>query len=45
MGRRVFKKNYKGHMDKTKVLEAREVIWDGWGGRWGMVGLNVDNCI
>ena len=41
---RVFRKNYKGHMDKTKEgLEAGEGGWDGWGsGEWW--GVNADNC-
>ena len=36
MGRRVFRNNYKGHMDKTKGrgVEARE----GGGFGWGWVG-------
>ena len=33
-GGRVFRKNYKGHMDKTKgrAVEAGEGGGDGWGG-------------
>ena len=43
-GRRVFRNNYKGHMDKTKVgVEAREGGGDGWG-EGGVVGENADNC-
>ena len=35
MGERVFRNNYKGHMDKTKCggVEAREGGAFGWGGR------------
>ena len=43
MGERVFRNNYKGHMDKTKGVEAREGGGDGWGGG-GVVGVNADNC-
>ena len=39
-GERVFRNNYKGHMDKTKrVVESEEGGGDGWGG-----GKNADNC-
>ena len=39
MGERVFRNNYKGHMDKTKEggLEAMEGGGFGWGGG-GVVG-------
>ena len=38
MGGRVFRSNYKGHMDKTKRgVEAREGGGLGWGGG-GVVG-------
>ena len=35
-GGRVFRKNYKGHMDKTKGgwKQGREVGWLGWGEWW-----------
>ena len=37
-GGRVFRNNYKGHMDKTKVgVETGEGGGDGWGGG-GVVG-------
>ena len=40
---RVFKNNYKGHMDKTKrVVDSEEGGGDGWG--WGGWGKNADNC-
>ena len=41
-GERVFRKNCKGHMDKTKGgwTQGREVGWLGLGG-WGE---NADNC-
>ena len=41
---RVFKNNYKGHMDKTKGgMEAREGDGFGWG-RGELWGVNADNC-
>ena len=42
-GRRVFRNNYKGHMDKTKWgwNQGREVGMVG-GGQWW--GIDVDNC-
>ena len=42
-GGRVFRNNYKGHMDKTKVgwKEGREV---GMAGVGEVVGVNADNC-
>ena len=43
-GGRVFRNNYKGHMDKTKVgVESRVGSGDGCSGgeRWGK---NEDNC-
>ena len=30
MGERVFRNNYKGHMDKIKGVEAREVGGQSW---------------
>ena len=42
-GGRVFKKNYKGHMDKTKVGgQGREVGMAAVAGE--VVGVNADNC-
>ena len=43
-GERVFRNNYKGHMDKTKVgwKQGREVGMAGVGGEWW--GKNADNC-
>ena len=46
MGRRVFRNNYKGHMDKTKGagLEAREGSGFGWGQgeeRWEVMQIAV----
>ena len=44
MGRRVFRNNYKGHMDKPRGrVEAREGGGFGWGwGEWW--GENANNC-
>ena len=39
-GGRVFRNNYKGHMDKTKGVEAGE----GGGGGWGERGVMGDKC-
>ena len=40
---RVFRNNYKGHMDKTKgEVEGREVGWAGVVGEWWEV--NAENC-
>ena len=35
-GERVFRSNYKGHMDKTMAggVESGEGGGDGWGGEW-----------
>ena len=42
-GRRVFRNNYKGHMDKTREEwnEGRELGWLGQGQR---CGVKADNC-
>ena len=42
-GGRVFRNNYKGHMDKSKggCIQGREV---GMAGDGGVVGVNADNC-
>ena len=44
-GERVFRNNYKGHMDKKprRGVEAGEGGGDGWG-QGGVVGVNADNC-
>ena len=39
MGGRVFRNNYKGHMDKTKGGGSKRERW-GWQGWW----VNADNC-
>ena len=43
-GGRVFRNNYKGHMDKTKGLwkQGRKVGMAGVEGEWW--GINADNC-
>ena len=44
MGGRIFRNNYKGHMDKTKGggrSKGGRWVWLGWGGG---VGENADNC-
>ena len=43
-GGRVFRSNYKGHLDKTKVgwTQGREMGMPGVGGEWWDV--NADNC-
>ena len=42
-GGRVFRNNYKGHMDKPKgdKIKAGKWEWLGWGEWWGE---NGDNC-
>ena len=42
MGRRVFRNDYKGHMDKTKGEGGSEGGGLGWGGGEGW-GDNTDN--
>ena len=44
VGRRVFRNDYKGHMDKTKGeggSKGGRWVWLGWGELWGE---NADNC-